>query len=187
MNKEVIAQGLTYLKYTFPSAFSSFTESDIDNMITIWFSNFKENDPKNFKLAIGRLAQKCKWCPSIAEIKQEIAIIENPILELNAEQEWANVLIAIRKYGSYEPKKALESLTPYTAQIVELVGYNRLCMSENINWEKKQFIDLFNSQQNQDKENLSISSKYRTPTENDRLENIIKKEETLKLEENNNG
>ena len=186
MNKEVIAQGLTYLKYTFPSAFSSFTESDIDNMVTIWLSNFKEDDPKSFRLAIGRLAQKCKWCPSIAEIKQEIAIIENPILELNAEQEWANVLLAIRKYGSYEPRKALESLNSYTAKIVELVGYNRLCMSENVNWEKKQFIDLFNSQQKIDKENLSISNKYRTPQENNRIQNIIKKEENLQLQEYKN-
>ena len=137
MNKEIISQGLMYLKYTFPNAFSNFTESDIESMVTIWLSNFQEDKPKSFKLAIGRLAQKSKWCPTIAEIKQEIAVIENPILQLNAEQEWANVLLVVRKYGSYEPKKALECLNPYTSEIVELIGYNRLCMSENINYEKR--------------------------------------------------
>lgn len=187
MNKEIIAQGLTYLKYTFPSAFNSFTESDIDSMVNIWLSNFKDDDPKSFKIAITRLSQKCKWCPSIAEIKKEIAIINNPILELDAEQEWANILVAIRKYGVYQVENALNSLNPYTAKIVEMLGFERFCLSENINWEKRQFIELFNSYKEQDLENLSMSYKLRTTGENERIKFINEKKDNLQIEENNNG
>jgi hypothetical protein len=44
---------------------------------------------------------------------------------------WEQVIKAIRRYGYYDPKGALESLDPLTRECVKRLGFRELCLSEN--------------------------------------------------------
>lgn len=138
MNKEEFVKALTFLSLAYNKEFDS-------EQTSVWYEFFKEEEPNIFKTALKRIIAKNKYLPSIAEIKQEIALIKTPQLQLDAEEEWEKVLKAIRKYGYYRETEALETLEPLTKHIVKTIGWYRLNSSENIQWERKEFIEIFNN------------------------------------------
>lgn len=138
MNKEEFVKGMTYLGTIYGKEFNK-------DELTVWYSFFHNVDINLFKIAIKNLAEKNKFMPSVSEVKQELLRIQNPELKLNAEEQWGEVLKAIRKYGYYQSDKALQSLNPYTREIVERMNFQEICKSENINWERKVFIETFNA------------------------------------------
>ena len=163
MNKEEFAKVMAYLGTIYNKQFTS-------QELTVWYSFFHNVDNNSFKVVIKNLAEKNKYMPSIAEVKSEILRIKNPELKLNAEEQWGEVLKAIRKYGYYQPDKALQSLCPYTREIVERMNFQEICKSENINWDRKVFIETFNA--------------CKKARENYLIENI---NENLLIEEGKNG
>lgn len=138
MTKEQLLKGLKYLGVAYNKEFTQ-------EQASVWFDMFKDDDYKTFSQAVKRLISTNQFMPSIAEIKKEIAKLENPLLTLRAEDEWEEVLKAIRKYGYYKQEEAFNSLKEITQNAVRNLGWYRLCSSENIQWEKKEFITIFNS------------------------------------------
>ena len=134
---------------------------------SVWYGMFKHDNINTFKQAIKNLICKSKFMPSIAEVKEEMVTIDYPSLSLNAEEEWYKVLMAIRKYGSYGQITAMNTFNNYTADIVRRIGWDRLCRSERIDFEKKLFIANFESLQNTDRE-LALLEKNRTLMVEDR-------------------
>lgn len=134
---------------------------------SVWYGMFKNDNINTFKQAIKNLICKSKFMPSIAEVKEEMVAINYPSLSLDAEEEWYKVLVAIRQYGSYGQIKAMNTFNDYTADIVRRIGWDRLCRSERIDFEKKLFIANFESLQNTDRE-LALLGKNKTLMVEDR-------------------
>lgn len=180
MNQEQFLKGLKYLGAAYNKQFD-------EEQAAVWYDFFKDTDYEVFRTGVKRIIPKKQFMPSIAELKQEIALISNPVLQLNADEEWDEVINAVRKYGSYREDEALNSLKPYTKYIARQVGFKRICMSENIQWERKEFMDLFNTNKERDMETLMIGEPKLTLAEIKRLAELkeqqrLEKEETLMIE-----
>lgn len=171
MNKEEFVKALTFLTVAYNKEFTS-------EQTGIWYEFFKEDNINTFKTAIKRVVSKNKYIPSIAEIKQEMALISTPSLQLDPDEEWETVLIAIRKYGYYKQLEALATLKPLTKHIVKIIGWGRLCSSESIQWEKKEFIEIFKNKKDNAEEVAMLSEPTMTLAELTR-----KSQEYLQLEE----
>lgn len=171
MTKEQLLKGLKYLGVAYNKEFTQ-------EQASVWFDMFKDDDYKTFSQAVKRLISTNQFMPSIAEIKKEIALLKTPTLQLNAEDEWEAVLSAIRKYGFYKPQEALETLTPLTKHIVKIIGWGRLCSSESVQWERKEFIELFKNKKDNAEEVAMLSEPTMTLAELTR-----KSQEYLQLEE----
>ena len=52
---------------------------------------------------------------------------------------WEEVQRAIRKYGMYNVKDAMDSFTPLTRKTVERLGFKNICVSENPAAERANF------------------------------------------------
>ncbi len=182
MDEKIIKQALAKLKYTYPNAFKDYTTEDVQFMIKMWCNDFKNDDPKAFETAIERLRVKSKYCPSIAEIKEELAFINNPILQMNVDEEWDKVIQAIRKFGYYRFQEALDSLNEHTRQVVRTIGWQRLCSSENIEWERRTFKELFNNKQDAYEDVLVLDEPRMTLSELTRIAEL-KRQEMLEHEE----
>ena len=169
MNKEQFIKGLKYLGIAYNKEFT-------EEQATVWYDFFKNETYDNFRDAVKRIIPKKQFMPSIAELKQEITTISNPVLQLNADEEWDNVLKAVRKYGSYQEKEAMNSLKSYTRHIARQVGYRRICMSESIQWERKEFIDLFNMNKERDENTLMLSEPTMTLAELTRMAKLKSQE-----------
>lgn len=172
MTKEQFLKGITFLTIAYNKEFT-------EEQVSVWYEFFKDEDYEAFRKAVKRIIPLKQFMPSIAELKQEIATISNPVLQLNVDEEWDNVLKAIRRYGSYRQDEAMQSLKPYTANIVRQVGYMRICQSENIQWERKEFIELFNMNKDRDTTALMLSEPTMTLGELTRIAALKEKEMLL--------
>ena len=158
MTQEQFIKGLKYLGIAYNKEFTQ-------DQATVWYDFFKEEDYEIFRQAVKRIIPQKQFMPSIAELKNEIAMLKTPVLQLNAEEEWDKVLKAVRRYGSYRESEAMESLNAYTRNILRQVGYMRICMSESIQWERKEFIELFNMSQDRDADSLLLAEPVMTLAE----------------------
>lgn len=140
MTAEEFSKALTFLGVAYNKEFTN-------EQAKIWYEFFKTTSEETFKKAIKRLIATNKFLPSIAEINEEIALIDNPHLGLNALKEWEEVLRLIRKYGYYKTNEALAEMNLLTRNAVEQLGWSKLCMSEDIVWLKKEFIEIFKNKQ----------------------------------------
>ena len=140
MDKKQFVKGLKYLGTAYNKDFT-------EEQATVWYDFFKDTDYEVFRQAVKRIIPKSKYLPSIAELREEIALLTNPMLQLDVDEEWNSVIQAIRKYGSYNSIEALESMKPETREIVKTIGWYRLCMSENIEFERRTFKELFTGKQ----------------------------------------
>lgn len=171
MTKEQLLKGLKYLGVAYNKEFTQ-------EQASVWFDMFKDDDYKIFSQAVKRLISTKQFIPSISEIKREMALISTPSLQLDPDEEWETVLIAIRKYGYYKQLEALETLKPLTKHIVKVIGWGRLCSSESIQWERKEFIELFKNKKDNAEEVAMLSVPTMTLAELTR-----KSQEYLQLEE----
>lgn len=158
INKKDIVDTITLLKMTYPGSLKDLQEDELKMMVDIWYEDFKNTPKEKFNKAIQEIRYTNKFFPSIADIKEKVAK-GNVSLPL-AEDEWQEVINSIRKYGYYRQEQALESLNPYTRKITQYIGFERICMAspEEQKWNKKNFIEEYNSLKDKEINNLQISS-----------------------------
>ena len=180
MNIEQFIKGLKFLGIAYNKEFN-------EEQAKVWYEFFKNESYDDFRNAVKRIIPKKQFMPSIAELKQEITLLSNPVLQMNADQEWDKVIKAVKRFGSYRQDEAMKSLNPYTANIVRQVGYMRICMSEHIQWERKEFMELFNTNKERDENTLMLTEPQMTLPELMRMaelksQEMLEHEETLLLE-----
>lgn len=145
VDKKDIIDAITLLKMTYPNSLRDYGENELKMMIEVWYNDFKDTKKEDFIKAINDIRYTSKFFPSIADIKEKIA--KTSVNLPDAEDEWQDVLRAVRQYGSWDEEGALKSLEPYTRKIVQYIGFNRICMAtpEEQTWNKKEFIGEYNS------------------------------------------
>ena len=150
MDKEEFLQCMKLLGTAYNKEFD-------EEQVEVWYSMLHEYKVEELTKAIKELIKTETHLPTIAHITKQIA--KTKVVGLpDAEEEWQEVLGAVRRYGSYREEEALKSLKPYTSRIARLVGYYRICTStqEEQVWNKKEFIEEYNTLRDKAMENLQI-------------------------------
>lgn len=108
----------------------------------LWYRELQDLPAKVAEAALRKWVSTNKWSPSIAEIREmTVSITEGDGLTWG--EAWEQVVLAIRRYGSYRPQEALDSLDPLTRRCVQNLGYRELCMSENPMADRANFRMIF--------------------------------------------
>lgn len=123
----------------------------------LWFRELQDIPMPVADAALRKWVQTNKWSPSIAEIREVSASLMQPEIPDWGEG-WKQVQNAIRKYGAYRPKEAMDSLDPLTRQCVERMGFRDLCMSENAMADRANFRMIYEnlSHREQVKQQLAL-------------------------------
>lgn len=124
--------------------------------MALWFQELQDIPYPVATAALRKWVGTHKWSPSIAEIRELAAQIANGD-ELTWGEAWETVLLAIRKWGSYGQREAMESLDPVTRRCVESIGYRNLCISENISVERANFRMIFETFQKREQERRQLA------------------------------
>ena len=97
----------------------------------LWFRQLQDVPYPVAEAVLAKWVATNKWSPSIADIRDSMAEIQNggPAGDWGAA--WAQAMTAIRRFGSYDEEGALASLPPLTRETVRRLGYKSLCWSEN--------------------------------------------------------
>ena len=176
MTREEFVKAMSFLGIAYNKEFEQ-------KQVEVWFTFFHDARYEDFVQAVKRIVVRSRFLPSIADIKHEITLISNPVLQLNANDEWEKVLRSVRLYGSYRVKEGMNSLEPLTQKVVRMLGgFNAICQSTDGDWLRKNFVSLFNEALETNLETLSLSEPQMTLAELKRLADskqilLIEKEE----------
>ena len=128
--------------------------------LNVWYEFFKDDNLENLKQVIKNIILKNKYLPSIAELKEELNYINNPQLKISADDEWLKIEDAIREYGIYNSEDALNSMSTLTKKAIRMLGgWSTICMSQEGDWLRKNFISIYNSLNNDIKEQCLLENK----------------------------
>ena len=151
MTKEefkILAKGMKAV-YTYPSFLP-----DAD-ALEIWYQLLKDLPYDVCNVAIQKYMMTETEVPKIADIRNMCASImagEKPLWS----EGWEEVLMAIRRYGSYNEEKAMESMSEITKQCVKRLGYQNLCRSEELGVDRANFRMIFEQIANREHEKAKL-------------------------------
>ena len=123
----------------------------------LWFRELCDIPFDVAEMSLRKWVSMNKWSPSIADIREMTSGIVNGD-PMSWGESWEKALGAVRKYGSYNKGKALESLDPITRKCVESIGYLELCMSENIMVDRAHYQRIFEVYSKREQTNQRIAA-----------------------------
>lgn len=97
----------------------------------LWFRQLQDIPFPVAEAILAKWVETNKWSPSIADIRDGVAEIQNGGPAPDWGEAWDQAMTAIRRFGSYDEDGALASLPPLTRETVRRLGYKSLCWSEN--------------------------------------------------------
>ena len=106
--------------------------------VELWYQQLGDIPYNIAELTLNKWVSTNKWSPSISDIRELAATIQTGEYKTWGDA-WEEVRMAVRLYGSYQPKEALESLDEITRETVKRIGYKTICFSENISNERANF------------------------------------------------
>lgn len=107
-------------------------------MMDVWYGFLKDFDCPVMQAAATEYIATNKFPPTIAELR-EIATGVTARTPLPWDAAWGSVLKAIRQFGHYQELEALESMDTVTRMIVRRMGFQNICLAENIETERANF------------------------------------------------
>ena len=110
--------------------------------IELWYQELNDIPMNVAEMALRKWVATNKWSPSIAEVREMCVDVKRGDAP-DWSDGWAQVQLAIRRYGQYNPKDAMAMLDPITRDTVQRLGFYNLCVSENPISDRKQFKDTF--------------------------------------------
>ena len=113
-----------------------------EHAISLWYRELQDIPYSVAETALRKWVATNKWAPTIADIRATAtSICKQSIPDWS--EAWESVLLAVRQYGTYQPVEALESLDERTRSCVRRIGYNNICMSQNISIERNNFKNMY--------------------------------------------
>lgn len=109
-----------------------------DQAMDLWFAQLQDIPYKVAEIGLNKWVSLNKWSPSIADIREMASTVAHGELPSWGDA-WQEVLLAIRQYGSYRALEAMNSLSPLARKATERIGFNNLCMSENMSADRANF------------------------------------------------
>lgn len=113
-------------------------EGKEEDTVMLWESMLSDIPYEIGAAAVKMHMSKSVYPPTIADIREATAHINAPH-QMDAMEAWNLISQAIRKYGFYRQKEAIESLPEDVAKMVDRFGWRELCYSTNIDTIRAQF------------------------------------------------
>lgn len=162
---KILAKGMKAV-YTYPSFLPD------ANALEIWYQLLKDLPYNACNVAIQKYMMTESKMPTPADIRNlctSVVVGDKPIWS----DGWEEVIMAIRRYGSYNEEKALAEMSDITKQCVKRLGYQNLCRSESIEVDRANFRMIFEQIANREHEKAKLPSGMQNLIEQIRSERMM--------------
>ena len=115
-----------------------------EQALELWYQELCDIPANVAEAALRKWVSTNKWSPSIADLRELAATVvygETP----DWGEAWEEVLTSVRRYGLYNERKALESLSHLARQAAERTGFRNICLSEQPATERANFRMIYES------------------------------------------
>lgn len=131
----------------------------------LWFEQLKDLDGKVVNAVLRKWVATNKWSPTIADIREQAVG-----LTVGAPKDWGeaweSARYAVRRWGRNREQEALDSLDDLTRQVVNRIGFQTLCNSEEIGVERANFRMMYEQLASRAKETNQLPPKIKALVEN---------------------
>lgn len=143
MSEQEFMKIASAIKTSYPSVNVLKDKSSMD----IWYMMLRDLDYRVCQNAVLELISTLKFPPTIAEIREKSTNYTSlPIKDWG--EAWESVLMAIRKFGYMQELEALEYMDELTRKCVKRIGFQNICMSENISADRANFRMIYETESN---------------------------------------
>lgn len=109
-----------------------------DDIITLWDVMLSDLPLITAQNAIQYHMSRSVYPPTVADIRDAAVKVSAP-RSMDWSEAWEKIITAIRNYGFYREKEAMESLPEDVVVMVRRFTWRELCMNENIDTLRAQF------------------------------------------------
>lgn len=156
MNRKEIISLLGIATANFPSM----QERDMKPTAVLWEKSLSDIPYDVAEKAVIKVLATSKFFPTIAEIREAAAQLTQP-RKLDAIEAWGMIVHAIRRYGYYREKEAMESLPADVVQMVKRFTWRELCLNENPDTLRAQFRMAWETQSKRENEMMALPQEIR--------------------------
>jgi len=123
--------------------------------INTWYEMLKDLDFSTCFQSVNEYIKNNEYPPSIASIRKGCTKKVNAFAD-TWDIAWDKVMTAVRKYGTYGAKEAMESLDELTRKSVKAIGFYEICTSNTTNFLRREFKEIY--VQNKEDYDFSVQS-----------------------------
>ena len=134
MTRKEIVTLLSMATANFPST----QKQDLTATLMLWEKALSDIPYQVAENAVIKVLATSKFFPTIAEIREAATQMTKP-RKIDAMEAWGQILLAVRRHGIYEEKKALDSLSPDIAKMVKRFTWREICTNDNPDTLRAQF------------------------------------------------
>ena len=159
-----------------------------EEAMDVWFALLHDLDYQILSKALQKHMLTNKFKPTVAELREIYADLICPVIS-DWSEGWEKVSKAIGHYGMYRTEEAMESFDEVTREAVKRLGFQNICLSENIVADRARFAEIYQAIQQRKRIAVNIGSALLDLQEfvNKRLIDMEKKEQKALVQENYNN
>ena len=159
-----------------------------EEAMDVWFALLYDLDYKILSKALQKHMLTNKFKPTVAELREIYADLICPAIS-DWSEGWEKVSRAIGHYGMYRTEEAMESLDEVTREAVKRLGFQNICLSENIVADRARFAEIYQAIQQRKRIAVNIGSALLDLQEfvNKRLIDMEQKEQKVLVQGNYNN
>lgn len=159
-----------------------------EEAIDVWFALLHDLDYQILSKALQKHMLTNKFKPTVAELRENYADLICPTIS-DWSEGWEKVSKAIGRYGMYRVEEAMESFDEVTREAVKRLGFQNICLSENIIADRARFAEIYQAIQQRKRIAVNIGSSLPDLQEavNKRLVDLGQKKQKVLVQGNYNN
>lgn len=159
-----------------------------EEAMDVWFALLHDLDYQILSKALQKHMLTNKFKPTVAELREIYADLICPVIS-DWSKGWEQVSKAIGHYGMYRTEEAMESFDEVTKEAVKRLGFQNICLSENIVADRARFAEIYQAIQQRKRIVVNIGSALLDLQEfvNKRLIDMEQKEQKVLVQGNYNN
>ena len=159
-----------------------------EEAMDVWFALLNDLDYQILSKALQKHMLTNKFKPTVAELREIYADLICPVIS-DWSEGWEQVSKAIGHYGMYRTEEAMESFDEVTREAVKRLGFQNICLSENIVADRARFAEIYQAIQQRKRIAVNIGSALLDLQEfvNKRLIDMEQKEQKVLVQGNYNN
>lgn len=115
-----------------------------EQAVRLWFNQLQDVNYKFCEMAVNKWVAQNKFPPTICELREEVANIAYGNVP-TWDEAYHQVQRAISKWGYYNPEEGKAYLDDLTREVVNRIGWTKICLSESPDVIRANFRDIYNT------------------------------------------
>lgn len=147
-------------KTAYPRFFISQDKTEARLQIDLWSELLGDLPFSVIDAAVKRLILDSPYPPAISDVRRKAIEIMKP-QQMTAAEAWEEVNRVLDRFGYYRQVEAMQSIPPLAARVVRAMGFNTLCLTQNISVERAQFLRMYEQFAGREQDNTLLPDKLK--------------------------